>query len=216
MVVVIPAFNESRSIARVVSGCLKHADEVVVVDDGSTDGTGEEARRAGATILVHSRNMGKWASLKDGISLALSKGFDFLVTMDGDGQHDPNEIPKLLSALEHADVAVGCRSRREMPPIRRLSNWITTSLLRALFSIQVSDSQCGFRAYRRWAAEKLLEVRASGFEGESESLVILARAGARMVDVPIRTIYGGEKSKIRGLRDTIRFIRTVLSLIVRK
>lgn len=214
LIVVIPAYNEEDFIVNVVKRTLPLCDEAIVVDDGSVDRTADLAREAGATVLVHEENMGKWAALRDGFSLATERS-EFVIQLDGDGQHDPSEIPKFLEALGDADVAVGSRSKEGMPFIRVLSNSISTFLLRLFFSIDVSDSQCGYRGYREGALAKLGQCKASRFEGETESLILAKELGLRMVNVPIRTIYGKEKSKIRALRDTYRFVKTILVMRIR-
>jgi len=213
--VVIPAYNEQETVREVVERAKDHANLVIVVDDGSTDATARAASSAGAIVLRHDENKGKWAALRRGVGEALRLGADVVVTMDADGQHLPEEIPSLLSALDQADVAVGSRSRGGMPFIRRLSNAITTGILRFVFGVRVRDSQCGFRAYRRRAAEVLLTVESDGFEGETESLVRLAKAGMRFADVPVSTIYAGEQSKIKATRDIYRFLKTVVKLRLR-
>lgn len=213
--VVIPAYNEQESVGEVVERAKIHADLVIVVDDGSTDDTARAASSAGAIVLRHDKNKGKWAALRRGVGEALRLGADIVVTMDADGQHLPEEIPSLLSALHQADVAVGSRSRGGMPFIRRLSNAITTGILRSVFGVRVGDSQCGFRAYRRRAAEVLITVESDGFEGETESLVRLAKAGMKFADVPVSTIYAGERSKIKATRDIYRFLKTVVKLRLR-
>ncbi len=213
--VVIPAYNEQESVGEVVERAKIHADLVIVVDDGSTDDTARAASSAGAIVLRHDKNKGKWAALRRGVGEALRLGADIVVTMDADGQHLPEEIPSLLSALHQADVAVGSRSRGGMPFIRRLSNAITTGILRSVFGVRVGDSQCGFRAYRRRAAEVLITVESDGFEGETESLVRLAKAGMKFADVPVSTIYAGEQSKIKATRDIYRFLKTVVKLRLR-
>jgi len=215
VVAVIPAYNEEGRIGDIVARARNFVDLVIVVDDGSSDRTAQEAGGAGASVLVHPVNMGKWAALRDGVEEALREGADVVVTLDADGQHPPEEIPRLLAALLGADVALGFRSRERMPAVRRLSNLITTGLLRALFGVRVRDSQCGFRAYRRAAAEVLLRVEGPGYEGETESLVRLTEAGMRFAEVPVSTIYAGERSKIRAARDIYRFLSTVLRLRLR-
>ena len=208
---VIPAYNEEQFIADVVSRVKRHVDHVIVVDDGSTDQTAKVAAESGATVIVHERNMGKWIALQDGFKEAIKRA-DVIVQLDGDGQHDPDEIPKFLKALEESDVVVGYRSKKGMPIIRKISNFITTTMLRLLFSLRVSDSQCGYRAYRRDALEKLMNVEAKGFEGETASLIMAKRLGLKIGEVPIKTIYGEEKSKMKVTRDTYRFLKTVLSM----
>ena len=211
IVAVIPAYNEEQFIADVVSRVKKYVDRVIVVDDGSTDQTAKRASEKGATVIIHERNMGKWIALQDGFREAIKRA-DIIVQLDGDGQHDPDEIPKFLKALEESDVVVGYRSKKGMPIIRKISNFITTTMLRLLFSLRVSDSQCGYRAYRRDALEKLMNVEAKGFEGETASLIMAKRLGLKIGEVPIKTIYGEEKSKMKVTRDTYRFLKTVLSM----
>lgn len=208
---VIPAYNEEQFIADVVSKVKKYADHVIVVDDGSTDQTAKAAAENGATVIVHEKNMGKWIALQDGFKEAIKRA-DIIVQLDGDGQHDPDEIPKFLEALKESDVVVGYRSKKGMPIIRKISNFITTTMLRLLFSLRVSDSQCGYRAYRKDALEKLMNVNAKGFEGETASLILAKRFGLKIGEVPIKTIYGEEKSKMKVTRDTYRFLKTVLSM----
>lgn len=212
---VIPAYNEARFIADVISRAKKHVDHVVVVDDGSTDETAEIAAKNGAILIVHERNMGKWIALRDGFKKALEISSDLIVQLDGDGQHDPDEIPKFIDALKEFDVVVGYRSKKGMPLIRRFSNFITTAMLRMFFSLNISDSQCGYRAYRREALAKLMNVEAKGFEGETASLILAKRLGLRIGEVQIKTIYGQEKSKMKVVRDTYRFLKTVFSMKVK-
>jgi len=211
---VIPAHNEAPFISKVVAGAKRFVDEVIVVDDGSVDETASEAEKSGAQVLRHEMRMGKWAALRTGFSKALEMGADIIITMDGDGQHSPDDIPKFLEHLENgADVVVGYRKvRKGMPLIRKISNMITTFMANTFFSLQVSDSQCGFRAYRE-VLEKLL-FTASGFEGEIETLVVAKRMGLTIVEVPIQTIYGKEKSKVKTFRDTCSFLAMIMKLKV--
>ncbi len=209
--VVIPAYNEDRFIADVVSRAKKYSDQVIVVDDGSTDETAKIAAESGAIVIVHERNMGKWVALRDGFKKAVEIA-DLIIQMDGDGQHDPDEIPKFLNSLREFDLVLGYRSKKGMPIIRKFSNFITTTMLRILFSLRVSDSQCGYRAYRREALRKLMSIEAKGFEGETASLILAKRLGLKIGQVQIKTIYGKEKSKMKVTRDTYRFLKTVLSM----
>jgi len=212
---VIPAYNEARFIEGVISKAKKHVDHVVVVDDGSTDETAEIAAKNGAIVIIHEKNMGKWIALRDGFKKALEISSDLIIQLDGDGQHDPDEIPKFIDALREFDIVVGYRSKKGMPLIRRFSNFITTAMLKVFFSLQISDSQCGYRAYRKEALTKLMNVEAKGFEGETASLILAKRLGLRIGEVQIKTIYGQEKSKMKVARDTYRFLKTVFSMKVK-
>lgn len=212
-IAVIPAHNESQFISKVVEETYEYVGRVIVVDDGSSDDTQERAAESGAIVFRNERNMGKWVALNRGFSIALEMGADVVVTLDGDGQHEPAEIPSFLHELsDETDVVLGVRQRKgAMPIIRKISNYITTYLVNGLFSLKVSDSQCGYRAYTRRALTALT-VSSTGFEGETESLVRLGREGLRMKEVQIKTLYGSEKSKMRALRDTWRFLKTIIKL----
>ena len=138
---------------------------------------------------------------------------DIVITIDGDGQHNPHEIPKFLNALlNEADVALGVRKfKGKMPIIRKISNYLTTSIINSLFSLKISDSQCGYRAYSRKAI-KNLEISSEGYEGETESIIRLGKTSLIIDEIPIQTIYGIESSKMSTVRDTWRFLKTVFSM----
>ncbi|MCX7804311.1 MAG: glycosyltransferase family 2 protein [Planctomycetota bacterium] len=204
----IPCYNEAGCIAAVVRGALKHLSAVIVVDDCSTDDTARIAKEAGALVVRHETNRGKGAALKTGFERAAVEGFEAVLTMDGDGQHDPDEIPAFLEAYAagDCDVVLGCRrfDRRVMPLVRICSNSFTSWAVSRAAGRKISDSQTGFRLVRieTWRSVPLVSDR---FDLESEFIIKVCRAGARIREVPIRTIYAGEKSKIRPLKDTWRF-----------
>lgn len=209
---VIPAYQEEGRIGPVVAEARRYVGEVIVVDDGSTDSTAEEARRAGAQVVSHERNLGKGAALLRGFQEAKAAGFEGAVTLDADGQHSPAEIPLLLDALAGADLVLGNRmgTAEEMPLVRRLTNRVMSAVISRLCRQRIADTQTGFRAVR---LEPLLSLpfEASHFDFESEMLIRMARAGARIAEVPVTTVYGvGERSKIRPCRDTLRFLRLLV------
>ncbi|MFH1024629.1 MAG: glycosyltransferase family 2 protein [Planctomycetota bacterium] len=211
IVVVIPAFHESARVGAVVAGARPRVERVYVVDDGSRDGTAEAARAARAEVLVHETNRGKGAALATGFAAALAAGFDAVVTLDADGQHDPNEIPKLAAAAETADVVVGCRMTDPsgMPLVRRWTNRFMSWVISKLAGRRIRDSQSGYRLFRRAVLERVT-LDTAHFESESQILIRACRAGFRLAEVPVRVIYGAEKSKIRPARDTLRFFRFVI------
>lgn len=206
----LPAFMEAGRIGRVVRETLAFIEPVVVVDDGSTDRTAAEAGEAGAIVIRHEFNRGKGAALNTGFAFALKEGFGFVITMDADGQHAPSDIPRFIAAWETrgaAAVIVGNRmgDPRGMPPLRRATNYLMSWYLSAQMGQFVPDTQCGFRLY---GAETLpvLAAKSPRFAAESESLLRLAASNIVIASVPIAVIYGDEKSKIRPLRDTVRFL----------
>jgi glycosyltransferase involved in cell wall biosynthesis len=230
--VVIPAYNEGRTIRRIVEKVLKYSREVVVVDDGSSDNTFSEATEAGAILLNSKKNMGKFAVLKLGFETILSKqNADCIIQLDGDGQHDPDDIPNFIKEIESgADVVIGQRdfNLRKMPFLRILSNIISTLVITILFTIWLKDTQCGYRAYKKEILEKLLPlIKNSGFEGEAEMLAQADIHDLKIKGVKIHTIYDNEDSKVDPLRDIkafatalaktrIRYSRDQLNLLRRK
>jgi glycosyltransferase involved in cell wall biosynthesis len=205
----IPAFNEAAYIADVVSRACQHVEEVVVIDDGSDDGTADIARVAGATCLQLPGNCGKASALRTGIAYARKSNFTYVVTLDGDGQHLPEDIPVMLRVAEQtgAELIIGarCFDRALMPRSRYFSNVIGSRLASALVGCEVRDSQSGFRLFRM---DKLDEgkLRSRCYELEMEILIKMARSGCTIAHVPIRTVYddGHARSKMKPVRDTVR------------
>lgn len=207
----IPAYNEERSVAVVVRGTLPHL-PVLVVDDGSTDNTAASARAAGAEVLIQRPNQGKGAALLAGFAYALARDFQAVVTLDADGQHDPAEIPAFLEAYaaHQADLIIGKRDFRSMPPVRRASNTLGTRILSWALGQPIADNQSGYRLVSRRLMEALRQPQERGFEFEVEMLVTCLMNGFRLEWVPIRTIYAGETSHISPLRHVVKFMRISL------
>ncbi len=208
--VLIPAYQEGSRIGAVVREVLPFCPRIVVVDDGSADDTAAAARAAGATVLVHAQNKGKGAALQTGYDYAREQGAAFVLTMDGDGQHAPADIPGFLEAFARGEVPVLVGNRMEdpraMPFVRRMTNRFMSWLLSRKMGQRVPDTQNGFRLYRTDVLPDMSGGDAR-FAAESEILLILSRRGVRIASVPVRIIYGDERSKIRPVRDTLRFIR---------
>jgi glycosyltransferase involved in cell wall biosynthesis len=207
-VVVIPAFDEARSIGAVVAGVLQYVEDVIVVDDGSRDQTAAVARAAGATLVSHESNRGKGCAVRSGIARAMeSSTWTHLLTMDGDMQHLPHEVPILLDAAAQtgADLVLGERTfgRGEMPAARYHANRIGSRALSGFLGTPVRDTQCGFRLFRSETLRRL-RLRATGYEIETEMLVKVRRHGGRIVSAPVSAVYGGSVSKLRPVRDTTR------------
>jgi glycosyltransferase involved in cell wall biosynthesis len=209
---IIPAYSEGRFIGGVVRQVLQHVQAVLVIDDGSSDNTAAEAEAAGAKVIRHATNLGKGAALKTGLEYAVSIGAPFYLFLDGDGQHDPSEIPAFIEAINcsNAHLVVGNRMRNlePMPLIRRWTNQFMSWQIGRICKIPVPDSQCGFRLARKELLPVLM-APSNRFEFESEIIILAARGGFRLCFVPIRTIYTGQRSKIRPLRDTLRYLRLI-------
>ena len=208
--VVIPAFREARYIGELVRRVRAIIPDVFVVDDGSPDATASAAESAGATVLRHTLNLGKGAALKTGLAQAIASGYAFVVTMDGDGQHDPADLPRFLEAYRSgvAPVLIGNRMQdaMRMPWLRRATNRFMSWLLSRELGQRVPDTQCGYRLLGREALPWASGGTATRFAAESEVLLRLSLQGIRIGSVPVATIYGEERSKINPFSDTVRFL----------
>jgi glycosyltransferase involved in cell wall biosynthesis len=208
----VPAHDEAARIARVVEGARRQL-QVIVVDDGSTDDTAAIAEGAGARVIRQTPNQGKGAALRAGFAAALADGAEAVITLDGDGQHDPAEIPAFLGAYarraiagEASELIVGMRSFRRMPRVRRLSNWLGTVVLSAALGRWIADNQSGYRLVGRRLMTAMLESQESGFAFEVEMIAVCLREGWPLGWVPVRTIYAGEESHIRPVRHLREFL----------
>jgi glycosyltransferase involved in cell wall biosynthesis len=211
IVALIPGHNEGPRIGAVVREAAEHL-PVIVVDDGSTDDTATRAREAGATVVEQRPNQGKGAALRAGFRQALISGADAVLTLDGDGQHDPTEIPSFLAAWAldpRPDLVIGRRNFRAMPPIRRLSNELGGRAFSWAVGRPIPDNQSGYRLIGRRIMEATLNSDEGGFEFEVEMITTCIRLGGTIAWVPIRTIYGGEPSHIRPFAHLRSFIRIV-------
>jgi glycosyltransferase involved in cell wall biosynthesis len=208
--VVIPCLNENLTIGPLVRNARVHVETIYVVDDGSSDGTGESAQRAGGQVLRHDTTRGKGAALRTGWEQAREAGFTWALTMDGDGQHSADDIPAFFACVDRtsAAIVVGNRMTRatDMPWLRRFVNrWMSRRLSR-LTRVELPDSQCGFRLINLGALANIA-LGTSHFEIESEVLLGFIRRGYRVEFVPIRVIYKAEQSKIQPFRDSLRWFR---------
>lgn len=213
LLAIIPAFNEAARIGPVVEQARSFVREVIVVDDGSRDGTAAVAQAAGARVIVHEQNRGKGAAIVTGLKALADSDAEAAVFLDADGQHDPAEIPAFAAAAEAtgAGIVVGTRMSdvREMPRVRLWTNQLTSWVTGKLAGQPVPDSQCGYRLVRREVVPAL-RLATARFETETEMLIQAGRAGHRIASVPVRTIYlAGRQSHIRPLRDTVRFLKLV-------
>jgi len=209
---VIPAYLEEKHIGDVARRTLLQLANVVVVDDGSADRTAEQARNAGADVIVHEQNRGKGESIKSGFRYWLERGVTYVVILDGDGQHLPEEIERFLAAAASGigELLIGTRMNdvREMPLVRRLVNRYMSNKISRLCGQPIPDTQCGFRMVHRSLIPDLLG-GAERFDYETEMLILASRKGCRVESVPITTVYSDEVSSIHPVRDTIRFFKLI-------
>jgi len=210
----VPAYDEERTIAKVLVRASHHVDGLVVVDDGSEDDTGAIAERLGALVIRHGQNLGKGIALRDCFDWAKKNDVDVVVTLDADGQHDPDEIPSLINPIlaGEADIAIGCRSSR--PPGMTSQRRVAQKTLDALTGVKESgalvDSQSGFRAYSKRAVTSL-EVSEWGMGVESEMLLNAKKAGLSICQVPVHMEYGAEAKR----RNPLVHFTDVISTIIK-
>ncbi len=207
---VIPAFNNASTLAEVVGKTCRQIDHVVVVDDGSTDKTAHVAEVAGAHVIRVPQNRGKGNALRMGFRYVLEKGFDAVVTLDGDLQHDPAEIPKFIACHERdgAGIVIGNRLKYKgrIPPIRYGPNKVGVVLFSWLTGQRIEDSQCGFRLYDRRVIQDV-RILNNGFEAEADILLRAGKRGYTIWFVPVKAIYFSKsryRTCYRPIKDTFR------------
>ena len=210
--VLVPAHNESTRIGAVITAALRSL-PVLVVDDGSTDDTARVAEEAGATVIVQAPNQGKGAALRAGFRWAIEHEIEAVVTVDGDGQHDPAEIPGFLGAYarrtvggDPTELIVGQRHFSSMPPVRRMANVLGTVVLSAALGRWIPDNQSGYRLIGRRLMNAMLDSREDGFALEVEMIAVCLRERWPIEWVPIRTIYADETSHIQSRRHLREFL----------
>lgn len=203
----VAAYNEEPTIAAVIDGVHRFIPDVVVVDDGSMDRTAERAAAAGATVISRGQNGGKGAAVRTGLDHVLAGPHSHVLLIDGDLQHDPADIPRLLAAAEdgRCDLVLAERTfvKGSMPTARYYSNNIGSWILSRFVGTAIGDTQCGFRLVRT-SCLRPVRFTATGYEFETEMLIKLVRRGAVLGHVPITARYHGARSKLRSFRDTFR------------
>jgi len=211
--VIIPTYNEAREIGNLVKKIREQNLDVLVVDDGSWDNTSQLANNSGAKVLRNEINQGKGASLIKGFNYALTLDYDAIITMDGDGQHLPEDLPYFIRLAKYSDsdIFIGNRMQKtkNMPLVRLLTNRFMSWLISCVAKQKIPDTQCGFRLIKKEVLEKL-NLRTRKYETESELLIRSSRLGFKIESVPIKTMYIGEKSQINPFIDTLRFIRFII------
>ena len=193
----LPAYNEEAHLEKVLNEVKKQITDILVVDDGSKDRTAQIARDAGVNLLSRGYNCGKGQSLKDGYNWALEHGYDAVIMLDSDGQHDPACIKDFKAKyLEtRARLIIGARNYAEIPLVRRISNNIGKVLFSAAVGQSIPDNQSGYRMLDRVLMERMLHSEESGYHFEVEMIAICIAEEWKIEWVPIPTIYGDEVSK---------------------
>ena len=210
--IVIPAYNEARTVRAIAERSLRQAALVIVVDDGSTDGTAEALHGLAVHVVRHDTNQGKGASLWDGFQVALARGADAVVTLDGDGQHQPEDVVRLLAAAHRHPhrmvIAARLIGREAYPRVRTMANHFADFWISWAAGHPIADSQSGQRLY---PAALLRQLHArhdahASFTFESEALIRAARLGFTTVAVPIKAVFdaSGRRSHFRSVRDVAR------------
>jgi glycosyltransferase involved in cell wall biosynthesis len=210
--VIIPAYNEAGAIADVVAGALAQGPwlEILVVDDGSTDGTAERAASAGARVIRHPYNKGNGAAVKTGIREAAG---EFVLLLDADGQHDPEDMRRLVSSLGLHDMVIGARSGKDQTVTRALGNSLFEALASWLTGRPIPDLTSGFRAARRDRLVEILHLLPNGFSYPTTSCLAFLKAGYNVVFEPVKARRRLGSSKIRVLRDGTKFFLIILKIV---
>jgi len=212
----IPAYNEEAKIKDVIKKSLPYVDKVVVCDDGSTDDTAVVAKKAGAVVISHEKNLGYGATISTLFDYCRNNA-EIMVTLDGDGQHDPDQIPDLINVIlkHNVDVVIGSRSLRDekdLPSYRRAGIKIITSTINSATNLKVTDSQSGFRAYAKSAID-LIHPTESGMAVSTEILLSISNNGLSMAEVPITVSYTGNTSSEHPVTHGSHVIGTTLKYV---
>jgi len=219
-IIVIPAFNEEKTIAKVIEKSLNYADKVVVVDDGSDDKTSIIAKNQGAEVFKHCINLGLGAALITGFKAALKFGADVVITLDADGQHNPREVPKLVKEIKKGyQFVIGSRMKKglaEMPFLRYFYNLIANVVTFLFYGVWSSDSQSGLRAFSKKAL-KNMGLKSQKMEVSSEFFGEVKKHNLKFKEIKIRPIYTKYSlSKGKTSQGFITGIKTFLRLLLNK
>jgi len=213
--VIIPVFNVGERLRPLLADLVGyvHKKHIYIINDGSTDGSMDSIRKEGYTVFDHSQNRGKGEALKSGFFLAIRSDLEAVITLDGDGQHDPGYIPEFIRIAnkKKADLVLGLRSFKPgiMPPDRIFANYVTSLITSIAAGHRILDSQNGYRLIRTNVL-KNLDLKTSHYELETEILIKAARKKYTIAYCPISLIYEGAASHIHRLRDSLRFCSLIL------
>ncbi|MFA4993068.1 MAG: glycosyltransferase family 2 protein [Candidatus Omnitrophota bacterium] len=211
--VIIPTYNESKAIGGLINQIHKLGLKAVIIDDGSNDDTVKISLEFGAEVLRNPSNTGKGASLIKGYAFAVSRGFEAVISMDGDGQHSADDIKSFIQKAESSGcgIIVGNRMAmtKDMPVLRIAANRFMSWMISVITKQHIPDTQCGFRLVKKEVLQKI-DFSTSKYETESEILIKASRLGFKIESVPVQTIYSGQKSRIDPFFDTLRFTRFII------
>ena len=206
---VIPAYNEEKSISETIGKTKKHVSNIVVVDDGSKDNTALLGQKEGAVVLSHIVNLGKGAALKTGCDYATRNHAKFIIALDADAQHNPDDIPRFIEKLKKYDIVFSYRRpSRKMPIVLSFGNWFISNVVSLLYGVKLNDTQCGFRAFSKEAYKKV-RWNASDYSMESEMISRTGKQKLKYVQIPISTIYS-DKYKGTTVIDGIKIVLNML------
>ena len=214
----IAAYNEARYVGSIVLQARQYVDEVIVVDDGSTDNTARVAELAGATVIHHSENKGKGAAIQSILAEAKKRNPDVVVLLDADAQHNPNEIPALIKPIaEGFDLVIGSREAQKdkTPRYRRIGQKVVLRSTRLASKANISDSESGFRALSPKAINEL-ELKANGFAIESEMITLAADKNLKITEVPISNIYTKDGSTLHPIVHGIDVLSRMIVMILQR
>jgi glycosyltransferase involved in cell wall biosynthesis len=209
---VIPFYNEKETLIKILNETSNYVKFIYAVNDGSVDDSYQTERQiSNVKFIDHDKNYGKGKALSAGFKAAISSGYDYIVTLDADLQHDPKYIPNLIEGLKSFDIVIGNRLKnlKGMPIQRKLSNKLTSFFLTIKTGQNILDSQCGYRVYSEEVLQEI-STKYSGFEAESEILVKASKKGFKIGFVDIPTIYGNEKSKMQPVQAILGFLKVML------
>jgi glycosyltransferase involved in cell wall biosynthesis len=203
----IAAYNCADRVGEVVRGIRRYVSDVLVVDDGSGDGTADSARAAGARVVVHQANRGKGPAVRSGLAVLLGQHYTHILMLDADGQHDPEDAPRFLEAAGEADFVLGNRlwNPEAIPAKRFWTNFIGTRALQLMSGFPLEDSQCGYRLVSATYLRRMGLV-GNRYSVDTEIIVRAGKLRARFAHVPVRVIYSGSVSHYRPLPDTVHIV----------
>ncbi len=211
----IPAYNESKYVGTIVLSARQYVDEVIVVDDGSTDNTVEIARLAGAEVVQHPRNRGYGAAIQTILDEARKRDPDILVILDADAQHNPKEIPNLLKPIsEGYDFVIGSRKKQanKIPLYRRVGQRVISRSVNVLANDQLTDSECGFRAFSRKAIATL-DLKENGMAISAETVAEAARRNLKIAEVPVSVTYDKDSSTLNPVTHGLGVLTKIVVMI---